>query len=459
MAKTLCVHIANVTGDTAQTGLVDYAALLSKKQQEVATTSNIHSIFFTNCELGTAAAPKEWPYVYEAQHSYESMAARFPQEAFIQHIQALAKAEESVPLLVCHMGVRTGAVLTPETLRQFPVIIISHEFELLNANQRRYRVEQMLAAARIIFTTESERLSALESIAAMAGYEKAEEIRQRSIIRPVPSNIISPKHVKHPNERANDIVVFGTLRERKGLNKMPMIAKAMKDDPYFKGRSVRIVGNILTRNGGRGLEILKDLLFQTFALKKEDLKSLSLEETVELTNVLEGMHLAAKPLSTKVISLFSEDFIDRKIPLHIQLRQTPQQVRQVLINNRYSFLPMPRGATKHSGTLAASLEHGMITFVCRSKIEDTPPHLANGSVYLLEKASDILTVIKAHEAIVRHNNCYEEIMISKGASYKRMIGWKGLVELTNSLIRDAIKESCFAEEMTPVKTGSIPSLV
>jgi len=101
---------------------------------------------------------------------------------------------------------------------------------------------------------------------------------------------------------------------------------------------------------------------------------------------------------------------------------------------------MPRGATRHSGTLAASLEHGMITLVCRSKIEHTAPLLKNGCVYILEKAEDILTTIKAHEAIIKRNSFYEQFMISNAQEYRSTTSWDSLVTLTNRLALEAVED-------------------
>src|SRR4029079_3659155 len=118
MTQMYVVHVANITGDTAQTGLVDYAALLSRKQMELASGPGFGSVFLSNCRLATLAAPKDWPYVYDDQASYQDMAERFPQRALKDYLLRAATGQGGeLPVLVCHVGVRTGALLAPETLR------------------------------------------------------------------------------------------------------------------------------------------------------------------------------------------------------------------------------------------------------------------------------------------------------------------------------------------------------
>jgi|GEM_PF-2229352 len=440
MTQTLCIHIANVTGDMARTGLVDYAAILSRKQADAARIGTGRSVFLSNSAVRTLAVPASWPYVYNDAASYPDMAARFPQQEFAEYLnRCAASSSGESPVLVCHVGLRTGALIAPETLRRFPVVMISHEFELLSAPQRTYRLEQLRAAERILFTTQAERECALRAVAEQFGPPEAEFLRRRSTVYPVPSNIEPFAALAPPAQRARNVIVFSTLRERKGLSCLPDIARAMQDDSYFAGRAIYLAGSVLTKNGGEGLGILKDLLARCFTVRPQQLAGLSLEETMQLTHMLEGnRQLDARALSPAVVRILSDDFIERTLPLYLRLDVPQAEVSELLASNLYSLLPMPRGATLHSGTLAASLAHHMITLACRSKLDAVPPTLSGGGMYLLDKAHDALEVIRSHETVARANPAYEQSMIDRGDDYRASTSWSGLVRLMGNLAEEAL---------------------
>jgi hypothetical protein len=125
--------------------------------------------------------------------------------------------------------------------------------------------------------------------------------------------------------------------------------------------------------------------------------------------------------------------LERRLPIQLHLNQTSEQVQYLLNSNRYSFLPMPRGATEHSGTLAASLEHNMITFVCKNNEGETPESLKNGSVHLLGSPHQVLRSIKLHELRAAVDCTYEHRLIALGDDFRNARSWDCLAKTINNM--------------------------
>ncbi|MFZ4084929.1 MAG: hypothetical protein ACOYK1_05245 [Vampirovibrionia bacterium] len=451
MLKLLPVHTANITGDTANTGIVEYASRLSKTQQT--QDSRFVGRFLSNCPSATIKTPPEWLDIYTADRVPAQMMQDFT-EHNEQHMRNLleseAAAHQAKLVLVPHLGGRTGFQISPELLRDYTNVVISHEFSRLSNEQKRIRLQQLMAADSVLFTTESERENTIQAMQQTVSNKASRELEEKSSLYPVPANITPDGEIPPISERSKkDIVVFGMIKKDKGLDKLPDIALAMKNDPDFQNREIHVMGTVLSQ-GGNGHKILQDYLIPAIypGVLVDDVRGLNAEETIRLVKILESKAIVPSKdsLSENLNSVLSKIGVrsgeipafERKIPIYLHLNQTDAEISQALKSNLYSFLPMPRGATDHSGTLAASLAHHMITFTKRNETE-TSSSLSNGSVNLLDKPEDIILAIKNHELQARLNPLFETEMIAKGDKYREARSWDTLADHLNSLIRLSVQ--------------------
>jgi hypothetical protein len=451
MLKLLPVHTANITGDTGSTGIVEYASRLPKTQEE--QDSRVIGRFLSNCPSATIQTPPKWLDVYTKDRGPEKMMQDFTEhneQPMRDLLELQAAAHEATLVLVPHLGGRTGFQISPKLLKDYPNVVISHEFSRLSSEQKEIRLQQLMAADSVLFTTESERRITIEAMKTVSA-QASEKLENKSSLYPVPANITPDGKIPSISERSRkDIVVFGMIKKDKGLEKLPDIALAMKKDPDFQNRKIHVMGTVLSQ-GGNGHEILQKFLIPAIypEVSAKNLHSLSAEETIQLVKILEGSKEKVPPkdsLSENLNSVLNEMGVrsneipafERKIPIYLHLNQTDAEISQALKSNLYSFLPMPRGATDHSGTLAASLAHKMITFAKRNETE-TSPYLSNGSVNLLTKPEDIISAIKEHESQVEQDPSFETNMIAKGDEYRKARSWDTLADHLNSLIRLSVQ--------------------
>jgi hypothetical protein len=307
-----------------------------------------------------------------------------------------------------------------------------------------------MAADSVLFTTESERENTIQAMQQTVSNKASRELEEKSSLYPVPANITPDGEIPPISERSKkDIVVFGMIKKDKGLDKLPDIALAMKNDPDFQNREIHVMGTVLSQ-GGNGHKILQDYLIPAIypGVLVDDVRGLNAEETIRLVKILESKAIVPSKdsLSENLNSVLSKMGVrsneipafERKIPIYLHLNQTDAEISQALKSNLYSFLPMPRGATDHSGTLAASLAHKMITFAKRNETE-TSPYLSNGSVNLLTKPEDIISAIKEHESQVEQDPSFETNMIAKGDEYRKARSWNTLADHLNNLIRLSVE--------------------
>jgi hypothetical protein len=145
MLKLLPVHTANITGDTGSTGIVEYASRLSKTQET--QDSRFVGRFLSNCPSATIKTPPEWLDIYTADRVPAQMMQDFT-EHNEQHMRNLleseAAAHQAKLVLVPHLGGRTGFQISPELLRDYTNVVISHEFSRLSDEQKRIRLQQLI---------------------------------------------------------------------------------------------------------------------------------------------------------------------------------------------------------------------------------------------------------------------------------------------------------------------------
>ncbi|MBV8549379.1 MAG: hypothetical protein JO126_07985 [Alphaproteobacteria bacterium] len=420
MVKIVCIHTANVTDRLINTGIVDYTALMAALQGK---GDQIAGLFMSDAASADLRIPDAWPG-YDDHLSAEESMRQFPQEEFQTMVGAAAMCEKALPVLVVNMGERTGFRLSPETLHNYPVVAVSHEFMRLDGERRILRLRQFCAADQILFTNEEERDAALTAMRDVFGDARAASMAQKISVYPVPSNIVPPARLAEPTDRAPNVVVFGVIKARKGLEKVPLMAQQIKDDPTLTGRKIILMGSVPTHGGEDGQDggsILRDLLPQVFG-PQEGLAGKSDADLVVLALQLER----------------SVRLEDRLLPIELRLNEPMEEVSHVLSQNRYCFLPLPRGATGHSGTLAAALEHHMITFIARNPDGLTPDILQNGCVYLPDRPEDFVVTMKRHEKEQARNPRMETAMVAAGDPYRDAIGWPGLIRLVNGMARKAV---------------------
>jgi|LakMenE01Jun11ns_1017448.scaffolds.fasta_scaffold9894913_2 hypothetical protein len=451
MLKLLPVHTANITGDTASTGIVEYASRLSKTQQR--QDSRVVGRFLSNCPSATIETPRTWLDVYTADRGPEEMMRDFTKHNE-QHMRDLLKSEATAHnaqvVLVPNLGGRTGFQISPKLLEDYPNVVISHEFSRLNDEQKRIRLQQLMAADSVLFTTDSERKNTIQAMQETVSTQASRELEEKSSLYPVPANITPDGEIPPISQRSRkDIVVFGMIKKDKGLETLPDIALAMKNDPDFQNREIHVMGTVLSQ-GGNGHKILQDYLIPAIypGVLVDDLHGLNAEETIRLVKILESKATVPPQdsLSENLNSVLSKIGVrsgeipafERKIPIYLHLNQTDAEISQALKSNLYSFLTMPRGATDHSGTLAASMAHHMITFTKRNETE-TSPYLSNGSVNLLGVPEDIISAIKSHESQAEQDSSFETEMIAKGDKYREARSWDTLADHLNSLIRLSVQ--------------------
>lgn len=444
MRKIFAIHTANITGDTANTGIVEYAARLSNTHN----TPNINSRFLSNSESATLKTPESWVDVYTKDRGPREMMEDFCRHNVDQMeslINSSANANNAQPVLIPHLGGRTGFQINPNLLYKYPNVVISHEFSRLNDDQKGIRIRQLMAADNVLFTTDNEKKVAIEEMRSQVSDQEAQKLEDKSSVYPVPPNITPEGSIPSVAERCKDIVVFGMIKKDKGLESLPAIASAMKQDPYFQNRKIHIIGTVLTR-GGNGHEILQNSLISEIypGITIEALKSFSAEEIIKLVSILESK----KPIPQQedltknlnhVLNLVGVKHgeipsFTRKLPLYLHLNQNNEEVSNRLKSTLYSFLPIPRGATDHSGTIAASLAHHMITFAKRNESE-TSPFLQNGSMNFIDDPMNILQAIKDHELKAKNDNSYEARMIEQGSKFREARDWNNLANHLNQLIQ------------------------
>jgi hypothetical protein len=371
-----------------------------------------------------------------------------------QHMRDLLKSEATAHnaqvVLVPNLGGRTGFQISPKLLEDYPNVVISHEFSRLNDEQKRIRLQQLMAADSVLFTTDSERKNTIQAMQETVSTQASRELEEKSSLYPVPANITPDGEIPPISQRSRkDIVVFGMIKKDKGLETLPDIALAMKNDPDFQNREIHVMGTVLSQ-GGNGHKILQDYLIPAIypGVLVDDLHGLNAEETIRLVKILESKATVPPQdsLSENLNSVLSKIGVrsgeipafERKIPIYLHLNQTDAEISQALKSNLYSFLTMPRGATDHSGTLAASMAHHMITFTKRNETE-TSPYLSNGSVNLLGVPEDIISAIKSHESQAEQDSSFETEMIAKGDKYREARSWDTLADHLNSLIRLSVQ--------------------
>jgi hypothetical protein len=452
MLKLLPVHTANITGDTGSTGIVEYASRLPKTQEE--QDSRVIGRFLSNCPSATIKTPPEWLDVYTEDRGPSQMMQDFTEhneQRMRNLLETEAAAHKAKLVLVPHLGGRTGFQISPKLLQDYPNVVISHEFSRLSDEQKRIRLQQLMAADSVLFTTESERENTIQAMQQTVSSQASRGLEEKSSLYPVPANITPDGEIPSISERSRkDIVVFGMIKKDKGLEKLPDIALAMKNDPDVQNREIHVMGTVLSQ-GGNGHKILQDYLIPAIypGVLVDDLHGLNAEETIRLVKILESSKEKVPPqdsLSENLNSVLGKMGVrsgetpafERKIPIYLHLNQTDAEISQALKSNLYSFLPMPRGATDHSGTLAASMAHHMITFTKRSETE-TSPYLSNGSVNLLAKPEDIISAIKKHELEAQKDPSFEANMIAKGDDYRKARSWDTLADHLNSLIRLSVQ--------------------
>lgn len=446
---THSVHIVTITGDTAQHGLIDYAKWAALYQQRGGAGAD----FLSNCEEGTLLPPPEWPNILygaemanpQAPLTAEETQRRFPQDALTQYLRTVGEVTKRRPVLIAHVGDRAGMQTAPETLRRVPSIVIAHEFQSVSYPERKAnRLELLAAAGQILFTSKAEYEAVIFAMKDRFGERQADDFSRRCKLYPVPSNIHLSEGLKHPQERKADIVVFGMIwKNDKGLESIPEIARAMKADPHFKGRAIRVVGGV-RHDRPSGVEMIRELLSSAFGFSLQDMQTVAPKDVLALASAVEGNEVgnlppsAAEFLRAQGCEVREGVAAKRQLPIHFHLNQTNQQISQILAENRYGLLLMKRGATNHSGTLAAYLQHKMITLARSCSGDQTPKTLSNGSIYLLNGPDAALEEIKTHEARAAEDPAYENAMIRKGDFYREQRSWEGLARTIADMATEAV---------------------
>jgi hypothetical protein len=333
------------------------------------------------------------------------------------------------------MAFMSGFNLGDEVFEKFPVVAISHEFSTLFPDKKSFRLEQFKKSDLVVFTTEGEYDSAKESMLAEHGEQAATDLKNKSFVYPVPPTIPLSDNAEIPafKDRSKDILVFGLIKLYKNLESLPDIARKMSQDDYFKGRSMVIAGNILTNNPDHIGVLTNVLLPETYpALKEANLNQLSREQIAELVNILQDQTYNSKPSFddpklNSVITKIKRNPAMKALPINIKLSLSDDEVSDLMLEHKYRFLPIDRGATPHSSTLASAMDHRMIVFAKDNP--ETPASLKNGSIVLMDKAEDILKNIKSHEAKVQDDPNHEENMIKLGKTYRDQRSWHNLAKM------------------------------
>jgi glycosyltransferase involved in cell wall biosynthesis len=231
-------------------------------------------------------------------------------------------------------------------LRDFPGSIVTcHEFEKESPDAKEIIVPILQSAGKVVFSTAGELKSAERFLQTSNRHQVAAQLQKKAQIVPIFSNI---PVVASPEEfnTNNDIVHFGRIRKHeKGLEQVIELARELqkRPQPQAKAAKIHIAGNVMPA----GFKDFKYFVAQIYKL--DEVGQQALAEANDTAAVLELVKDQPKQLPN--------------VELHVG--QPADFISHLLAHSRFAYLPFARGATEHSGTLPAVLEHDCICFTTK----------------------------------------------------------------------------------------------
>ena len=268
-------------------------------------------------------------------------------------------ARESCDVIhIQYPAVGYGYSLMPQLLSfRLPSVVTLHEFSNVRILRKAASFPFLVSARRLVFTSRDE----LEYVRRFYPL-----IARKSSVIPIGTNI-TPIEIDEPRE-FGEIVYFGMIAPRKGLEKVLDFAQALKQDGC--GLSVRLIGSVPEA-------------FQAYAA--------SLMEKAE--------HL----------------------PISWTRDASESEVAQHLARASLAYLPFPDGASERRGSLKAVLSCGLVCISTAGR--HTPPKLRE----LLFCASNSREAVAIVKALMHDHSAWRQAS-ERGLAYAESFRWDHIAQ-------------------------------